>query len=344
MSSRPEHRPIRVCTIPGRHSYVDRCLAGAPDVVHLPDPAGSTSYDDPWRPSPALEPAWVRAYAGQVDLMHLHFGYEHRTPQQLRTWTETLISEDIPFVLTVHDLDNPHTPGQERHHASLGVLTKSAAATITLTRGAAEELKRRYGVTAHVIPHPHQFDLGLVGRRVRARARRGGRIGLNLRSQRPNVDALAALSLLRQAPADTSIVIRVSTAILTGGDEVGNVIADGAREGRWEVSAVPGYTDERQLWEFLSGIDALILPYLWGTHSGWVESCWDVGTSVVAPAIGYYGEQHPVVTLALNARPDVVQQVLGELRPTDGATVQERRAEQTEVAARHAAIYRQVLG
>ncbi|MBO1754993.1 glycosyltransferase [Allobranchiibius sp. CTAmp26] len=343
MPSLPEPRPVRVCTIPGRHPYVDRCLTGAPDVVHLPDSGASTSYADPWRPSPALDPSWVRAYAGEVDVMHLHFGFEHRTPQQLRTWADTLAAQDIPLVLTVHDLDNPHTTGQERHHASLGVLTKAAAVTITLTRGAADDLKRRYGVTAHVIPHPHQFDLGLVSRRVRARARRGGRIGLNLRSLRPNVDAAAALALLRHAPADADIVIRVSTAALSG-NGVGALVAAGAREGRWHVEEVAGYTDERQLWEFLSGIDALLLPYRWGTHSGWVESCWDVGTSVVTPAVGHYGEQHPTVTLSLDARPEVVRQVLGELRPAAGATTQERRAEQSDVAARHAAIYRRALG
>ena len=286
----------------------------------------------------------MRAYAGEVDVVHVHFGYEHRTPQQLRTWTETLAALNIPLVLTVHDLDNPHTAGQETHHASLGVLTQAAAATITLTHGAAADLHRRYGVTPHVIPHPHSFDLGLVGRRVRARARRGGRIGLNLRSPRPNVDAAGALALLQHAPAGAALVVRVSAATMQGKDQVGDQVAAGARAGRWEVQTVPGYTDERELWEFLSSIDALLLPYRWGTHSGWVESCWDVGTTVVAPAVGFYSEQHPTVTLSLDARPDVVQQVLGELRPIAGATAPGRREEQTQVAAGHALIYRQVLG
>ncbi|MEO8851984.1 MAG: hypothetical protein ABI360_09670 [Allobranchiibius sp.] len=343
MPSRGEPSPIRVCTIPGRHRYVDRCLEGAEDVQHLPDPTGSTSYADPWQPSPALRPDWIAEHAGDIDVVHLHFGFEHRTPGQLRKWVEALALHHIALVLTVHDLDNPHVAEQETHHRSLGLLINAAAETLTLTQGAAEFIQRRYGVTAQVVAHPHQFDLGLVGRRIRPRSGRGGLIGLNLRSMRKNVDAPAALALLEHAPASSQVVVRVSQSTLAGNDRVGAMVAQGAQDGRWEVDAVDGYTGDHELWEFLSGIDALLLPYRWGTHSGWVESCWDVGTTVIAPPVGHYAQQHPVTELSLDSAPETVRRVLGDLRPNGGASAQARHAERVEVAASHALTYHRVL-
>ena len=36
-----------------------------------------------------------------------------------------------------------------------------------------------------------------------------------------------------------------------------------------------------------------MLPYRFGTHSGWLEACFDLGTAVIAPSCGFYGQQHP---------------------------------------------------
>ena len=36
-----------------------------------------------------------------------------------------------------------------------------------------------------------------------------------------------------------------------------------------------------------------VLPYRFGTHSGWLEACFDLGTAVIAPSCGFYGQQHP---------------------------------------------------
>ncbi|MDQ2850402.1 MAG: glycosyltransferase family 4 protein [Actinomycetota bacterium] len=336
---------VRVATVPGRHPYVDRCLAGADGIVHAPDPVGNVSYGDPWRPSPALEPSWVHAHSEEVDVVHLHFGFEHRSPDQLREWTRALAVARVPLVVTVHDLDNPHLRDQHLHHESLGILTGAAAEVITLTDGAAKEVGSRYGVTPHVISHPHQFDLDLVGSRHRARCAEHPLIGLNLRSPRQNVDAEGGLDVLSGLPPTWSAVVRVSSH-----QQIPPRVAAGARDGRWEVQVVPGWCDERDLWKFVSGLDALLLPYRWGTHSGWVESCWDVGTDVVAPPVGYYGDQHPVIMLPLDADSETVHCTLHDITATtvvpeaELATRREQRhVEQLDVAATHAQLYRAVL-
>lgn len=348
----PDSAPVRVCTVPGRHPYVDRCLVGAAGVIHCDDPAGSTSYADPWRPSPVLEPQWIRAHAAEMDVIHVHFGFEHRAPQQLSQWVQELKQIGVPLVVTVHDLDNPHLTDQRLHHESLGVLIDAATTLVTLTPGAADEIGRRYGKTPRVVPHPHQFALNYVGTRSRPRAVRGGRIGVNLRSLRPNVDAEAALRMLCHLPADWTAVVRVSAALPNGtcdhaGGRIADQLRDGAAAGRWEVHGVPGWSSEYDLWEFVAGLDALLLPYRWGTHSGWVESCWDVGTEPVAPGIGHYADQHPVTECAPDATAEIVHRALASIAPaTDrelASRASERRREQREIAAGHALLYREVL-
>ena len=47
--------------------------------------------------------------------------------------------------------------------------------------------------------------------------------------------------------------------------------------------------------DYLASLDVSVLPYRFGTHSGWLEACRDLGTAVVAPTCGYYADQGPVL-------------------------------------------------
>jgi len=49
---------------------------------------------------------------------------------------------------------------------------------------------------------------------------------------------------------------------------------------------------DAELAEYLTEVDVVVLPYVFGTHSGWVEACHDAGTTVVAPDCGFFTEQH----------------------------------------------------
>ena len=56
------------------------------------------------------------------------------------------------------------------------------------------------------------------------------------------------------------------------------------------------YFSDDELWDYLHGLDVSVLPYRFGTHSGWLEACFDLGTAVVAPSCGFYAEQQPCLT------------------------------------------------
>ncbi len=147
-ASRPA--PTRVLAIPSAHPYAERLRAVGPDaerssVLHLSDPPVAGAPDGQWWPPPALDADWVHAHAGEVDVIHLHFGFDASSPDDLRRWVEALDGAGIPLVLTVHDLANPHFTDQTDHLARLDVLVPAAAAVITLTEGAAAQIRRAVG-------------------------------------------------------------------------------------------------------------------------------------------------------------------------------------------------------
>ena len=105
---------------------------------------------------------------------------------------------------TVHDLRNPHHRDRAEHDAQLDVIIPAADAVITLTDGAAYEIKRRWARRAIVLSHPHVVDFEtmrgiqharLDGQRDRARHDDAGyRIGLHLKSLRANMNAVPVIA------------------------------------------------------------------------------------------------------------------------------------------------------
>lgn len=351
----------RVQHIPADHPYVRHLESppGAPERFRaLPDPLGPLPAGT-WRPSPALDVDWLAAHAGAIDVVHLHFGYEHLTAEQVIRWAEQVHRSGAGLAVTVHDVDNPHLRDQRRHHATVGAALAAADAVLTLTPGAAEEIDRRWHRRAQVIAHPHVLPLELVGSRAAPRRTDRPRIGLPLGSLRANViagDVLAAV-------ADVSGVttgVRVSEQLFAAdarradADALRQQLAAGARNGRWELDVVAPALPEEQVWRWLSSLDALLLPYGWGTHSAWAEACADVGTSVIAPSTGFWHQQHPTIRVPRwdGADAAALQHAVQRLQdPADAAgggrvplTAAFREAQRDAVNAQHAAVYRSVLG
>jgi hypothetical protein len=108
------------------------------------------------------------------------------------------------------------------------------------------------------------------------------------------------------------------------------------------------FTDD-ELWDYLTSLDVSVLPYRFGTHSGWLEACRDVGTAVVAPSCGYYADQGPVQTYGLDEdvfdEPSLhhaVRRAVESDTPT--LTVAERERQRLEVAVAHRQLYESLLG
>ncbi len=344
-----ERRLIRIASVPEGHVYVrhlsDPCIDHG--VVRLPDPGGKA-----W-PSALLSPGWIDEHADGFDVFHVHFGFDALSTQDLTAVVDALRHHGKPLVYTVHDLRNPHHLDRRAHDEALDVLIPAATELITLTDGAAREIRSRWGRDAVVLPHPHVVDPDTLHRPRRERDRL--RVGVHLKSLRASIDPLPILDILeREVPArGLELVVDVHTDVLTPGayHHDARVAARVA-----QLDAVAGvrvhvhdYYTDAELWDYFFSLDLSVLPYRFGTHSGWLEACFDVGTHVLAPHLGYYHHQHDGVfgydvgeqgpdeagiIAALDALPEAAPW---------RADPDERAAERQYLAATHAHIYRRAL-
>lgn len=352
-----ETAAVRVLSVPSGHSYPLRLRhVGGPGthaVTHLADPVVLGAEPGRWWPPPALDVEWLQSHAASVDVVHLHFGFDHLSADQLRAWVAALSSHGIPLVVTVHDLVNPHFAEQHEHEARLDVLVPAAQSVLTLSEGAAAEIRRRWSRSATVTRHPHVVPSNLLSRQ---RTRQEGLwlVGLHLKGLRANIAARsvleAAVVAVEQMP-DTALRVDLNAEVASPShprhDEMLMArLRELDHEDRIILRVHETFTDD-ELYDYLRAIDVSLLPYAFGTHSGWVEACHDLGTTVVAPRVGYWGEQKPMSSFGWRAdgEPDSVELAAALLRARERPVVQssthrtERTAEQQHVSAFHDALY-----
>jgi len=340
---------VRVLHVPADHGYVahlvDDRVSGVA-LVRLPGDDGG------WRPSPALEAGWVAAQAGSFDVLHVHFGFEGRTPDELRALVAALRNAGRGLVLTVHDLENPHLPTQEGYAQLLDVLVPGADAVVTLTPGAADEIARRWGRPARVVPHPHVAPLGEIGRPRPQRPRRV--VGLHLKSLRANLEAAPVLRSLVEAVGrlpgtglpEVQLRVDVHDEALDPSfprHDAGLVreLHAAAASGALDLRVHPRF-DDAGLTEYLRGLDVSVLGYGFGTHSGWLELCHDLGVAVVAGRVGYLHQQQALVQVDLHDPGALAEGLARALTPGPVATADARLAQRLEIAGAHRELYRQV--
>ena len=84
---------VSVAHLPSSHPYVDHLRPdGRDDAVATVD----------------VDVFDVDALEGRVDVVHVHFGFEHRSPDELDGWAQDLADAGIALAYTAHDVDNPH--------------------------------------------------------------------------------------------------------------------------------------------------------------------------------------------------------------------------------------------
>ncbi len=316
---------IRVVTVPHTDAYVDVVL---PDGVQRVGPGPA--------PSPWLDPGYLAAHAGDVDVVHVHSGYGHLPEDEVVSWAETVRRTGVPLVLTVHQLRDPQQSARRRHDGHLEALLATAEVVLTLTPGAADEISARFGRTAIVVAHPSIAepvpDLG--GER--------GLVGMALRAP------CAALP-------DPAMLVRAAlSGAVNGGGRLRVFLDDGVEPppvfaAGDSLEYLPRKVDS---WAAqLQELHVAVLPESCGTHSAELEVCRDVGTRVVAPSCGWFADQWSDVVTYDNDEEHGLDPVSLDAavaaaltrpapRPADRAWRAEQRA---AVRTVHAQVYAQVV-
>ncbi|POH67792.1 hypothetical protein C3B60_06115 [Cryobacterium zongtaii] len=353
---------IRVVSIPAQHPYVTSVTTAA-GITVLPDPRPLGAPAGVWWPPVALDPQWIRAHASTADLLHIHFGTESFTAEHLVECLSAAREAGWPVVFTVHDLEHPQLSDQADYRAQLDVLIPGADALLTLTEGAAAEIRSRWGRTALVVPHPAVVPDAEAP--TESTVTPAIRVGMHLKDLRSNIAAVAMVSALCNAidrltadGLDVSAELRLHRTVRDDG--VRETIRELARHDEHVTLVEHERLDDKELYRLLGGLDVCVLPYQHGTHSGWLEMCWDLGTAVVAPRVGFYAEQHPDGTV-VSFEPDELGTTLAEAlraaidsplstRPGSAGRVREvsrrrglRGSELEALTLAHRALYRELV-
>ena len=351
-------RLIRVASVPASHVYVRHLADPLQDdgITRLADPApsGPVTVSGQWWPPAMLSASWVREHRREFDVFHIQFGFDAEDVTCLQELVKALRKAGKPLIYTVHDLRNPHHHNRRDHDAQLDVLIPAADALITLTEGAAREIESRWGRRPAVLPHPHVVGFGRMGRQ---RPRTGEfRVGVHAKSVRASMDPLPVIrALTGVVPAlpGGRLLVNIHHDVFDAGGQrhdpqLVRFLAGAAR--RWEIDLrVHDCLSDDELWDYLGSLDVSVLPYRFGTHSGWLEACYDLGTTVVAPDCGYICEQRPCLPYrhseqGLDAR-SLQDAVTGAFRcqPCWRALPEDRLHERAALAAAHRRLYRELL-
>jgi hypothetical protein len=355
-------RTIRVASVPAGHVYVSHLSdpSGHDAVVRLADPVppgepGETLLTGQWWPPVMLSPSWVRDHHDEFDVFHVQFGFDAQEPSRLGELARVLRSVGKPLVYTVHDLRNPHHADPRAHDAHLDVLIPQSDALITLTDPAAAEIESRWGRRPVVLPHPHVVALD----RISAGRSPGAEfvVGVHAKSVRASMAPLPVIRALAEVVPTLPggrLQVNIHHDVFDPGGlrhapDLARFLADAAVAGQIDLRVHDCFSDE-QLWSYLEGLDVSVLPYRFGTHSGWLEACYDLGTTVIAPSCGYFGAQRP----CLEYRHDesgfdagsLLEAVLDAYRRRQRwrALPEDRLRERIAIAAAHRRLYEQLLG
>ena len=353
---------IRVASVPEAHLYV-RHLShpdGADPVVRLADPVPADGAKAPggWWPPLMLDPEWIARNHEHFDVFHVHFGFDAISTDTLHGIVDELTRRGKPLVYTVHDLRNPHQRDAGPHDKQLDVLVRAADALITLTPGAAEVIRARWGRSATVHPHPHVLDPARIRRR--RPPSRHFVVGVHVKSVRANMDPFPVLDTLAEAVRsldDATLQVNLHDEMFEPGNHfyaprTAATLLAYAQRPDVDVRVHPYFTED-QLWKYLCSLSASVLPYRFGTHSGWLEACFDLGTAVIAPSCGFYGQQRQCEVFdytetrfdaaSLQRAVRVVYERVSAGVVPPRATWPLRRAERRDLSLAHAALYERIL-
>ncbi len=322
---------VSVLSLPARHPYMAKLNR---DPIRFVNPGTDYLEDARLRPDFVLNSHPDNSY----DVAHLHFSYDRTPMSDIESFVGELRARRKAFAWTCHSLvSNWGLPDEMRrflyHHAD---------EVIAPTQGCKQVLEQRFGVRAcgvRVAPLGYMLSPREALALSRLTERKRDRLLLFLGEDRPNKGGAEFISRFLSSSDMKAVNLHV-------------VLRGNSQRKQLGLATVPPnvflwtkdtYTNYEVANAFLSS-SVVILPYLWGTHSGQIELARDCGTHVVSTDVGYFKEQHPAAFFVEgDGMFPTILTALSHPSPTLAGIVRERELEsiiQTHIDAYNSAIAR----
>jgi len=284
-------KPLRILHIPGRTPYA-RKLSG--DTFSIINESISDGVAVPRDAS--FE--WVRRQATLdfCDVLHIQ-SLELAELPAIEEVLQRAASKGKGIVITIHDVGPLFPDDGDAFAKRINLACQFAKGVVTLTDCARQQISSRFGLSPaniSIIPHgsvlPTSHHLW-THKSVRNQLFSLGMFG----GVRPNRSFLTAtVNALYGLEPETVRVKILSRGLnpieVEYGSEALQLAFLAASDPRFSFKLSP-FPDDDEIADFVSSLDVLVLPYLFGTHSGQLELAKDLGVRVIAPGFGCYREQ-----------------------------------------------------
>ncbi|WP_434593161.1 hypothetical protein [Streptomyces sp. A5-4] len=284
-------RGLRVVHLPARTPYA-RKLRG-PDFRILNGTDISPGVTVP----AAVTATWLLAQAPLtwLDVLHLHH-IDIEEAAALERLLDACAESGVRVVFTAHDTHSMH--GEASAFAErLRLLLSADVHWVFLTEGSRTEMAGLLNATppGTVIPHGYVVPPDALRGREREHAVAPARF-LMFGASRPSRDQLSPVVnwSLGTIDPDSSLLLLLrafSPADFTPGSPVPLLLETARHDSRIRLSMRPYPTDDDVTDAGLAS-DILLLPYLWGSHSGQLELAFDLNLLPVCSRTGHLSEQY----------------------------------------------------
>jgi hypothetical protein len=286
----PRSNALRVVHLPARTPYAWKLRSRDFRILN------GTEIDGGDTVPAAVDATWLLEHRPftWLDVLHLHH-IDFEDLATLERLLDACAREGVNVVFTVHDT-RPMVGSAEDFTARLRLLLAAEVGWVCLTRGSVIKLTEILGVRPEAVVIPHGYvaaPQALAGlERESSPSPRYLMYGAS-RASRDQLSTMANWSLGITDPGSTlHILLRAfSPADFTDGGRAPLLLETAGRDPRIRLTMRPYPTDEEVITAGLAA-DALLLPYLWGSHSGQLELAFDLNLLAVCSLTGHLHEQY----------------------------------------------------
>ncbi|WP_199800699.1 hypothetical protein [Streptomyces marianii] len=291
MTALPRPEGLRVVHLPARTPYAWKLQGRDFHILNGTEiPSGDTV-------PAAVNAAWLLDHGPLtwLDVLHLHH-IDFEDLAALERLLDACLSYGVNVVFTAHDT-RPMVGKADDFTARLQMLHSAEVRWVCLTEGSVTQLAEILGERpdAAVIPHgcvAAPETLADLERESSSQAGRYLMFGAS-RASRDQLSTMANWSLGITDPHSTlHVLLRAfSPADFADGGRAPLLLETARLDPRIRLTMRPYPTDEEVIRAGLAS-DALLLPYLWGSHSGQLELAFDLNMLPVCSLTGHLPEQY----------------------------------------------------